>query len=388
MDSLALRKSFSDEELRNNLDDRFRVPSFSISLHEVSAKVIEAHEILHNKLVRKLRKAVTGHPDKKVSDSLHEESVRKKVKKIDAMSFSLGVSLCFFVELVFFSYPRWFPSLYVLLISSLLVLRFFTYRKEKYQFFMIDFCYFCQLIFVLFVFTCGGFGFDGKTNGFCQSWFQINYMLSHGPLAVAIITWSNSLVFHSIDKLTSFGIHILPALMNFIILWDETNQSLHHLSLVSGLLLPLFLYLLWQIGYLYIELVYLKDDLSLVTSYRYLIADKKNPVAQWIYRSWRRWGLMGNEVDVFDYKILSIFFIFQFIYILVTILFCFIFTYRFYFLSVVYLLTLNFAAIWNGANYYIQVFSQRYNSKFTHSAPVIQEVKMSSSSSKDQDKID
>lgn len=36
------------------------------------------------------------------------------------------------------------------------------------------------------------------------------YCLSHGPLCTAIATWRNSLVFHSVDKVTSLFIHIYP----------------------------------------------------------------------------------------------------------------------------------------------------------------------------------
>ena len=35
-------------------------------------------------------------------------------------------------------------------------------------------------------------------------------MLSHGPIAIAILAWQNSIVFHSLDKMTSFFIHIMP----------------------------------------------------------------------------------------------------------------------------------------------------------------------------------
>ena len=34
-------------------------------------------------------------------------------------------------------------------------------------------------------------------------YFQANYMLAMGPLMTAIMVWKNSLVFHSLDKLTS-----------------------------------------------------------------------------------------------------------------------------------------------------------------------------------------
>ena len=39
---------------------------------------------------------------------------------------------------------------------------------------------------------------------------QANYILCMGPLMFALIVWRNSLVFHSLDKLTSFFLHSFP----------------------------------------------------------------------------------------------------------------------------------------------------------------------------------
>ena len=72
--------------------------------------------------------------------------------------------------------------------------RFFTYRAEKAHFYMIDFCYFVNLSAILQTLFCGCEG------SFCGNWFQMNYILTQGPIATAIVLWGNSLVFHSLDK--------------------------------------------------------------------------------------------------------------------------------------------------------------------------------------------
>ena len=41
---------------------------------------------------------------------------------------------------------------------------------------------------------------------------QANYVLSMGVVMLAIVVWQNSLVFHSLDKLTSILIHSMPGL--------------------------------------------------------------------------------------------------------------------------------------------------------------------------------
>ena len=110
--------------------------------------------------------------------------------------------------------------------------------------------------------------------GVCSTWFKSNFMLSHGPIAVAILAWQNSIVFHSLDKMTSFFIHIMPPLTCYLQRWDvipgSTPEEGLSLSLMSAIVLPMFLYSVWQIFYLYIQFTVIDKDPELVTSLRYL----------------------------------------------------------------------------------------------------------------------
>ena len=47
------------------------------------------------------------------------------------------------------------------------------------------------------------------------------FSIASGPLAGAIVMWRNSLVFHSMDKMTSMFIHILPSLVTFSKRWGD-----------------------------------------------------------------------------------------------------------------------------------------------------------------------
>jgi len=71
-----------------------------------------------------------------------------------------------------------------------------TYKAIKNHFFMLDFCYFLNGSVLLQSLTCS----MSADSGFCSTWFKSNFMLSHGPIAVAILAWQNSIVFHSLDK--------------------------------------------------------------------------------------------------------------------------------------------------------------------------------------------
>ena len=76
------------------------------------------------------------------------------------------------------------------------------YRAENYHLFMLDFCYFMNVSVLVQTILFPN----------CLVWFKANYVLCMGVLMMAILVWQNSLVFHSLDKLTSIFIHVFPPL--------------------------------------------------------------------------------------------------------------------------------------------------------------------------------
>ena len=78
-------------------------------------------------------------------------------------------------------------------------LRWYNYHKIGYHYFLADLCYFVNFLLVLSIWF------------FPQSkrLFISTYCLAFGNNAVAIAMWRNSLVFHSLDKVTSY---VPPAL--------------------------------------------------------------------------------------------------------------------------------------------------------------------------------
>ena len=82
--------------------------------------------------------------------------------------------------------------------------RYYDYSLQKAELFMLDFCYFVNFSVVL------------QTAFFPDNllWFKANYVLCMGPICIAIMVWKNSLVFHSLDKLTSFFLHAFPTMVS------------------------------------------------------------------------------------------------------------------------------------------------------------------------------
>ena len=83
------------------------------------------------------------------------------------------------------------------------------YYRSKYHLFLLDFCYFVQFMALT------------NVTVFNRSSLLTNtvFAFANGPLAWAIMTWRNSLVFHDVDKITSTFIHLAPPLLSFAMRW-------------------------------------------------------------------------------------------------------------------------------------------------------------------------
>ena len=208
-----------------------------------------------------------------------------RVKMIDKISFTFGVVSICSSEWLVLRHHQWFPLYYLIIMTPLLMWRLGTYTKHKYQLFMLggsmrtsylspnftelssDFCYFVNLSVLLQALFF-------RSN---MIWFKANYVLSMGPVALAIIAWNNSLVFHSLDKLTSFYLHTFPPVAVTLLRWDVAPTCLTLWEFVTA---PLGLYLTWQLGYWVATEILLRQklegDKELMTSLRWLATDQKN----------------------------------------------------------------------------------------------------------------
>jgi hypothetical protein len=99
--------------------------------------------------------------------------------------------------LVFGLAPEWIPILYTVQSGFYLPTRIWTYKRKAWHYFLWDMCYYVNLLDLVWMWF-----FPSNT-----IFFTACYLLSLGPLASAIVTWRNSLVFHSLDKVTSLFIH-------------------------------------------------------------------------------------------------------------------------------------------------------------------------------------
>jgi len=101
----------------------------------------------------------------------------------------------------------------------LLTLRLWCYRREKLHYFLFDFCYFTNLLLLVYLWLIP----PGHVAGYM---FIVLFCFANGPLLWATAFWRNSLVFHSVDKMTSLFIHISPAVTVSALRWWVVVKSL------------------------------------------------------------------------------------------------------------------------------------------------------------------
>jgi len=313
--------------------------------------------------VLQARKLVTG--DDKTSITEHMQTT-PVVKLIDRISFTLGVANFAFVEFLLLRYPQWLWAWFVPHCIGLLAIRTWSYVPKKWHFFMLDFCYYVNMTCIL---SC----LFLPTNSLL---WKVNFMHATGPLAVAIVLWRNSLVFHDLDKMSSVGIHALPVLLVFATRWtQDTSFNICDASVnecpsltSSEVYLSFFGYFVWQMLQIFLtEVVFASKlaDPEMETSIRWITRDDRNFMNKLSRKVCTAVGIIGKGEpwDSETWKTKIIFWMAQFVYTVATII-PGVIAYHNYYLNLAWIFFVGSVCIWNGASFYIEVFAVRYNLKF------------------------
>lgn len=285
----------------------------------------------------------------KLAEKLHAPPF---LRLSDKIAFTISIIVLCLTEWFILRKPEWMAYWYTFLILPLMVARYFAYHQIKFHYFMLDFCYFVQVLVVLSIYVF-------KDNA---EFFQIVFSMSNGPLLIALVMWKNSLVFHDLDKTTSVFIHLFPALVTFCMRWYPVNGDLStvcptpncSLSFYNGMVYPFMLYCLWQVLYLIktevIDREKFSQDCDLMTSVRWLTKVKPHP----IYKAMRKAGLAPNPV----FALVLV----QGVYTPLTLLPNFL-VFGYYELHVLYIALVAIVGVWNGASFYFEIFSETYSDR-------------------------
>jgi hypothetical protein len=264
--------------------------------------------------------------------------------------YAMAISTIAMAGFLIGKYPTWFPLFHTVLFCLLMPIRFYTYFKLSYNYYLADLCYYVNLLVMLFIWV------------FPQSptLFTAVFSLSLGTLSFAVITWRNSLVLHSIEKTTSSFIHIMPPISLFVIVHELPKDYLEktysgvakvdHWKFGRGIMITSIFYTIWQVSYHYFITIRKKDKIlrGKVTSFSHLKESKKDSV-------------LGRFVNGLPYNWMQImaFTLIQFGYQLLTMVFCPIW-FKYKHICGLFVSFIFMWASYNGATYYIDIFGKRF----------------------------
>ncbi|XP_024515484.1 uncharacterized membrane protein YGR149W [Selaginella moellendorffii] len=285
---------------------------------------------------------------------------------LNKVTYCIGVFCFGTVCYVMGSRPHEIPYLYCLFFLGIAPLRWIYYRTRKWHYYLLDFCYYANVIFMAMLLV-----FPNN-----EKLFMVCFSFSEGPLAWALIVWRCSLVFSSIDKIISVLIHLLPGTVFFIIRWWDPITYPHHSLDATGpwpawplvhdnralwtwlFFVPLIAYSVWQALYLLIVNVLRKQrllrDPEVMTSFRELSrkAARANNIWWWLS------GLLGERNRVVMYAAIQAAFTVATMALTVPM-------FKSYRLHVLFELFKAAVAVWNGGKWLFDVMPRQMEKKKT-----------------------
>lgn len=284
----------------------------------------------------------------------------KVVTAREKISFICGVLNVLISGYLIGGYPELFHWWYTLQLLYFMPIRYYTYHRRGYHYFLADLCY-----FVNFLCMCTIWFFPNSKRLFIST-----YCLAFGNNAIAIAMWRNSMVFHSFDKVTSLFIHIMPCVSlhvlvhllppalqeeRFPAIWaiktspvgSPTRYSLLDMTLWSTI--P---YAIWQLSYHFLITVRRREKIAAgrPTSFTWL---RKSYSKAWIGKF-----VLSLPEPLQETAFMGI----QYCYAVLTMLPCPIwFWYRY--ASAAFLMAVFCWSVYNGATYYIDVFGKRFQNE-------------------------
>lgn len=325
------KKKENPEEITDTSDlclETQRLNSGLLKILKVKKSLKEKKELIMSKVKTRYSR---------LNKTVHQAEFMKTRDKFVFMITCMNVGLGSFI---LGKFPCCFYYYYITCALSLIPTRFINYRMRNYHYFMLDFCYYANLTMVSF------FLFYPDN----ELLYNISTAFAFGPLLIAVPLFTNSFVPHSIDKMTSLVIHILPGLA----IWDlQSNQC----SGFNTNLYPLTDFYLYASGsyFLWLFIYYL---IIFCLTYERCIRKGNLTLYQWAMEdqttlTYSYTGLLGERfrpLMFLSQHAISNLVLFCIAYMLV---------YN-YWLLTLSMFSIICWSVWNGATYYIDLFSRRY----------------------------
>ncbi|KAG5980859.1 hypothetical protein E4U55_003550 [Claviceps digitariae] len=282
----------------------------------------------------------------------------KAISLREKVAFICGVMNIFISGYLIGGYPQYFHLWYTVQLVYFMPIRFFSYHRRGYHYFLADLCYFVNMLLSLSIWI-----FPNS-----KRLLTSTYCLAFGNNAVAIIMWRNSLVFHSLDKVTSLFIHIMPCATlhclvhllspedqkaRFPAIWAIKHAApgapTAYANVFSMLAWSTIPYAIWQLSYYFFITVRRREK----------IAAGRPTSFTWLRRSYSKtWiGKIVLSLPVGLQE--SAFMLIQYSYAVLTMLPCPLW-FNSQLASSSFLFIVFAWSIYNGSTYYIDVFGKRF----------------------------
>ncbi|KAI9800193.1 MAG: hypothetical protein M1825_004177 [Sarcosagium campestre] len=272
-------------------------------------------------------------------------------------SFIAGVLNVFISGYLIGAWPEYMYIWYTLQLCYFMPIRYYSYHKRGYHYFLADLCYFTNLLALMSIWV-----FPHSKRLFIST-----YCLAYGNNAVAIAMWRNSMVFHSLDKVTSLFIHIMPPVVLhclvhlipaelqkaqfpaiYVIKYSLPGDKEHY-SLADMMIWATVPYAVWQLSYHFLITVRRREK----------IAAGRPTSFTWLRRSYAKTSV-GRVVLSLPHALQEpAFMLIQYLYAEMTMLPCPIWFWNRW-MSAAFLLVVFTWSVYNGATFYIDVFGTRF----------------------------
>jgi hypothetical protein len=146
------------------------------------------------------------------------------VRTKDKIVYTLSVINAILTAFLFGVVPQYFYWWHSPKAIMYIVHRWYTFRQQNQHYLLYDFCYWANGLALLYCWVCP----------WSDVMFQILFVCSNGPLAWAVLAFSQSLIFHSAPHMTSVFIHTSPMLLTFAIRWMLPEDHKANFTIASA----------------------------------------------------------------------------------------------------------------------------------------------------------
>eukprot|EP00928_Gymnodinium_smaydae_P006269 TRINITY_DN121_c0_g1_i1.p1 TRINITY_DN121_c0_g1~~TRINITY_DN121_c0_g1_i1.p1 ORF type:complete len:489 (-),score=103.44 TRINITY_DN121_c0_g1_i1:89-1513(-) len=240
---------------------------------EVAVDVRKRQELMKQKRIE-----MQGHLQRTLSSEVFAKRTAKVVSTLKTgrarrirhkLVFDCSIFDIVMMAFILGRIPGKFYIYYTLKMVWLLGIRLPKWRMEKQHYFLFDFCYFANLVLLVYiwVFPLSALLFEAAA-GFA------------GLLLISIHIFRNSAVLHDFERMTTWYVHAMPSITLWTLRWYAYNDDglgFVKFPPVDRTILPsLILYAIWAIGYFLNIFVYSKTRIverGFDTLYKYMALD-------------------------------------------------------------------------------------------------------------------